>query len=97
MPRPRVVDAQMDVPAHGGVMKKGVVMTETAVHTIELAEGHFACMVQSRPNSDIAAVTIMDRDEVEALILLLRNATEDAELLDAGKEPKHAAPSLTRQ
>lgn len=95
--RSRTVAATMVAAAHLGVLKRCVVMTETAIHTIELPEGHFAAIVQSRPNSDIAAISILDRDEVEAHIQLLRNAMEDAERLDSGKPTIHAAESLTRQ
>jgi hypothetical protein len=77
-------------------MKKCVVMTEAAIHTVELAEGHFAAMVFSRPQSEIAAMVILDPEEAEAQIQLLRNAIEDAERLEAGKAPIHAAESLRR-
>lgn len=86
----------MDAPAHNGVMKRCVTMTECAIHTVQLAEGHFASLVLSRPNSDTAAISFLDRDEVEAHITLLRNAIEDAERLDAGLGPIHATPSLRR-
>ena len=89
----RTVPAQMDAPAHGGVIKRCVTMTEVAIHTVQLPEGHFAALVLSRPNSDIAAIAFLDRDEVEAQITLLRNAIEDAERLDRGLPTKHAAPS----
>jgi hypothetical protein len=74
MSRPRTLDATMLAPAHGDVTKRCVVMTEVAIHTIELPEGHFAAIVHSRPQSEIAAIAILDRDEVEAHIQLLRNA-----------------------
>lgn len=86
----------MDAPAHGGVTKRCVTMTECAIHTAELPEGHFACLVLSRPSSDVAAIAFMDRDEVEAHIVLLRNAIEDADRMDAGKAPIHATESLRR-
>lgn len=96
MSRPRTVSATMRAPAHNNVEKNCVTMTEQAVHTIGLPEGHFAAIVLSRPNSGVAAIAILDRDEVEAHILLLRNAMEDAERLDAGLGVKHAAQSLRR-
>lgn len=96
MGRARTVDATMMAPVHGGGEKRSVVMTEAAIHTIELPEGYFAAIVLSRPVSDIAAIAILDRDEVETHIALLRNAIEDAERLDAGLAVKHAAPSLRR-
>ena len=96
MSRPRTVPATMQAPAQNGVLENCVVMTESAIHTIDLPEGHFAAIVHSRPTSDVAAIAILDRDEVEAHILLLRNAIEDAERLDAGLMTIHAAPSLRR-
>jgi hypothetical protein len=96
MSRPRSVPATFPAPAHNNVMKNCVAMTQCAIHTIELPEGHFAAIVASRPNSDVAAIQILDRDEVEAHILLLRNAMEDAERLDAGLPVLHAAQSLAR-
>lgn len=86
----------MVAPVHGGGNKRSVVMTEAAVHTIGLPEGHFAAIVLSRPISEVAAICILGRDEVEAHITLLRNAMDDAERLDAGYAPKHATPSLRR-
>lgn len=94
--RRRALPPVMDAPAHGAVTKKCVVMTEFAVHTIELPEGHFAAIVLSRPVSDIAAIACLDRADVEAHIQLLRNAIEVAERLDAGKPTIHAAESLRR-
>lgn len=96
MPRARQTEAVIEAPGHNGVMKRCVVMTECAIHTIELAEGHFASIVHSRPQSEIAAIAILDRDEVEAHITFLRNAMEDAERLDAGLAPIHAAESIVR-
>ena len=71
-------------------------MTECAIHTVELEEGHFASLVLSRPNSDVAAIAFLDRDEVTAHIKLLLNAIEDADRLDQGLAPIHAASSLRR-
>lgn len=71
-------------------------MTECAIHTVELPEGHFAAIVLSHPERVRGTIAFLDRDEVEAHITLLRNAMEDAELLDAGKQPIHAAESLRR-
>lgn len=93
----RSVPPVLDCPVHGGAVKPCMVATSNAVHTLDLPEGHFAALVLDAPNLGIGAVAIMERAEVEALILLLRNAVEDAELLDAGKPAKHAAPTETRQ
>lgn len=81
---------------HDGTMQPCLVMTDVAIHTVTLAEGHFAAIVTS-DGKGRASVQILDRDDIEAQILLLRNAMEDAERLDAGKAPIHAAPSLVRQ
>jgi hypothetical protein len=87
----------VEAPTHGGAIKPCLVMTECAIHTVELAEGHFAAIVHSLPGEKgPAAIAFLDRDEVEAHILLLRNAMEDAERLDAGKPAIHATPSLVR-
>lgn len=96
MSRPRTVTPTMHAPCHNDIVRNCVVMTESAVHTIALPEGHFAAIVLSRPQSDVGAITILDRDEVEAHITLLRNAMDDAERLDAGKAPIHATHSLRR-
>jgi hypothetical protein len=97
MSKPRTAPPFMMAPTHGGQIKKCVTMTETAIHTIELEEGHFAALVLSHPSSPIAVIAILDREEIEAQIQLLRNAIDDADRLDAGKAPIHAAESLTRQ
>jgi hypothetical protein len=74
-----------------------IVCTTTAIHTIALSEGHFAAMVQHRPGRPYGFISILDREEVEAQILLLRNAIADAELLDAGKPPFHSAQLLAQK
>ena len=87
----------MTAPAHNGEMRRCITMTETAIHTITLAEGSFACIVLSLPGSDKpAAIAVLDRDEVEAHITILRNAMDDAERMDAGKAPINFTPSLRR-
>lgn len=96
MSRPRTVHPYMMAPTHSGE-KKCITMTESAIATIDLGEdGHFAAITLSLPDLPIGAIAILDRDEVEAHIQFLRNAIEDAELLDAGKAPVHAAESLRR-
>ncbi len=96
MPRERTTGPIMDAPVHGGGTAQAVVMTESAISTITLAEGSFACFVQSTPGCPFAAISILDRDEVEAHILLLRNAMEDAERIDQGLPAIHATESLRR-
>lgn len=92
----RTVPPVIEAPTHGGAIKPCIVMTECAIHTITLAEGSFAAIVHSLPDREAAVIALLDRAEVEAHITLLRNAIEDAELLDAGKGPIHAAESLRR-
>lgn len=86
----------MDAPGHLDVMRRCVVMTEVAIHTITLQEGSFAAIVTNNEQG-IAAIQILDRDDVEAQIQLMRNAIEDAERIDAGQAPIHAAPTSRRQ
>lgn len=95
--RARTVDSLMDAPTHGGETKRCFVMTEVAIHTIALPEGHFTALVHSRPGAEMGVIAILDHDEVEAQIALLRNAVEDAKRLDAGLPAVNAAPSLRRQ
>ncbi|GAA3708288.1 hypothetical protein GCM10022268_17030 [Sphingomonas cynarae] len=95
MSRARTVPALMITPTHSRPEGAcSIPMTETAIHTRALPEGHFAAIVMSRPESvgklGLSVVAILDRDEVEEHIRLLRNAMEDAELLDAGLSTKHA-------
>jgi len=72
------------------------VATETAIHTVELDEGHFAAIVQAQQGKTggVAILAILDRGEVEDHIRLLRNAMEDAERLDAGLPTIHATMSV---
>jgi hypothetical protein len=88
--RTRTTDATMEAPTHGGAFKDCVVMTECAVHTVTLPEGSFAAIVHSNPGPDGEAyLAVLDRSEVDDLITLLRNAIDDADLIDAGKPPVH--------
>lgn len=96
MPRRRTVPPVLTAPSHNGVEKRCTVMTETAVHTVALPEGHFASIVLSRPTSDEGAIAILDRDETEAAIQLLQNAIDDADRLDRGEAALRGAPSLRR-
>lgn len=96
MPRLRTVGEFIPAPTHSGGVCPARVMTESAISTITLPEGSFACFVQSLGHGKLACISILDRDEVEAHIQLLRNAMEDAERIDAGKAPIHAAESLVR-
>lgn len=96
MPRRRTVPPILTAPSHNGFEKQCTVMTETAIHTVALPEGHFASIVLTRPDSDEGAIAILDRDETEAHIQLLQNAIDDANRLDRGEATRHAAPSLRR-
>lgn len=93
----RILPRVMDGLTHEQGIKPCIVMTSTAFQTVKLAEGHFACMVLNQPGSPAGAMIVLSREEVETLIATLRNAIEDAERLDQGKAPIHAAHSLTRQ
>jgi hypothetical protein len=87
--RPRTTGPVMIAPTHSN--PKGepcVVATECAIHTITLPEGSFSAIVHSVPEAGIAMIAILDHDEVEEHIRLLRNAVEDAKRLDAGQPAK---------
>lgn len=97
MSRPRTVPRAMFAPTHSRPEgTRARLVTETAIHTVALPEGHFASIVMSRPEpagspfTDLTTIAILDRDEVEEHIRLLRNAMEDAERLDAGLPMIHA-------
>lgn len=96
MGRPRELPPVMEALTHDQGMRRCMVCTSSAVQTISLPEGHFVSLVVNQPAAPGGAIIVMDRDEVEALILLLRNAMADADLLDAGKAPVHASPSHRR-
>lgn len=90
MGRARTVGLMMyDVPGHNGRVLTALTATETAIHTIELPEGHFASIVLANASGQ-SMIAILDRDELEDHIRLLRNAMEDAERLDAGLPTIHA-------
>lgn len=90
MNRERTVPPFIDAPTHSGGVQACRVMTETAIHTVTLAEGSFAAIVNSLAGGQLASICILDRDEVEHHIGLLRNAMEDAERIDQGLAPVHA-------
>lgn len=96
MGRSRTVESIIIAPVHGGVMKPCLVMTESAVSTIELPEGHFTAIAISRPGMHSGAMVIIDHEEVEAMIQFLQNSIADAKRMDSGKAPIHAADSLIR-
>lgn len=86
MSRPRIVNPSMMAPTHSSASKPCITMTETAIHTIALPEGHFTAIVHSNPGPDsrVGVIAILDHDEVEEHIRLLLNSVEDAKRLDAG-------------
>lgn len=85
MGRSRTVGPVIEALGHGGVVRTCRVMTEIAISTVELPEGHFASIVLSLPNNRFASLAILDRDDVEATIELLRNAMDDADRGDRGE------------
>ena len=93
MSRIRHVPPVMRAPVHSGETKNCTVMTDVAVHTITLEQGSFAALVLSNGDGGTSVISILDEDDVEAHIALLRNAIEDAKLLDSGHATKHAAES----
>ena len=97
MSRPRTLPPVINAPTHTDPSKPCIVMTECAIHTLTLPEGNFTAIVHSLPGKGgPACIAILDHDEVEAHIALLRNSVEDAKRLDAGKAPINATPSLRR-
>jgi hypothetical protein len=86
----RIVDAVMTLPSHHYPRgTKCVSMTATYVSSMQVQESWYASLTLSRGESAIGATVIMDRTEVENLIGLLRNAIDDADLLNAGQPPIH--------
>lgn len=93
MIRARALPSVMMAPTHSH--PEGVpsfVANESAIHTIALPEGHFAAIVTALegPTGGASIIAVLDREEVEEHIRLLRNAMEDAERLDAGLPAIHA-------
>jgi hypothetical protein len=86
----------MESHTHEGVSKPCHVMTGVDVSTVELREGHFACLTLSRPDLPAGCVLIMDRDEMESTMGMLQRAMEDADLLDAGQAPIHTTGEVGR-
>lgn len=96
MGRQRTVPPVMDAPTHANGVKPCVVMTANAVHSMTLPEGTFTALVFDNDQGTRGAIAILDHDDVEALITLLRNSDEDARRIDAGKPTIHASPSTSR-
>lgn len=78
----------MDSLTHDQGMKPCLVMTDTAVHTVKMSDGTaYACIVHNHAEAPAGAVLFMDRAEAELLISLLNNALDDADRINAGKQP----------
>lgn len=94
----RILPATIYAQTHDQGDKQCVVSTSSAISTVTLSNGHsYAAIVQNQQGCPMGYITLLDRAEFEAHVALLRNAIEDAERLDAGKHPLHAAPTFTRQ
>lgn len=88
MNRPRVLPAVMIAPTHSHPEgEPAFVANECAIHTISLPEGHFAAIVQSQQGKTggVSIIGVLDEEEVERHIALLRNAIEDAKAANAGR------------
>ena len=92
--RTRILPPVVMAPSHSH--PEGVpcfVGTETAISTMTLGHfGSFAAIVVAceGPSGGVAVLSVLDRDEVEEHIRLLRNAIDDAERVDQGLPPIHA-------
>lgn len=94
MSRARTTGPVMAAPTHSH--PEGIpcfVMNECAIHTVTLPEGAFSAIVHAceGPTGGVAVIAILDHDEVEEHIRLLRNAVEDAKRLDNGLKGRPAA------
>jgi hypothetical protein len=93
----RVVNAVMTLPSHHHPRgTKCVSMTATYVSSMQVQENWYACLTLSRSESVVGATLILDRAEVGSLIGLLRNAIDDAELLNAGQPPIHSVGAVRK-
>lgn len=95
--RQRITPPLLEMLTHDQGMKDCFVAKSAAIHTVEIpGYGHCAALVLNQAECPIGAVILLDREELEAQIALLRNAIADADRMDVGLAPMHAAPSLTR-
>lgn len=95
--RQRVTAPILEMLTHDQGMKDCFVATSAAIHTVEIpGYGHCAALVLNQAECPIGAVILLDREELEAQVLLLRNAIADADRMDVGLAPIHATPSLAR-
>lgn len=84
----RVLPPIMTMMTHDEGMKDCAVMTDCAVHTVEMADGcAYAAMVFNQRECPIGAAVFLNRAEAEAQIALLRNALDDADRINSGKPP----------
>lgn len=89
MARPRTLPAVIMAPSHSHPEgEPAFVATETAIHTIILEEGAFAAIVQSQQGrtGGVSIIGVLDEEEVEKHIALLRSAIADAKAENA-KQP----------
>lgn len=83
----RIVPPIMECPSNHG-MKPCFMMDGVAIHTVTLPSGKaYAMIVHSNADRLTGAAALLNREEVEAHIALLRNAIEDAERINTGKAP----------
>lgn len=93
----RVLPPVVESPVQEGGRKPCMVMTGEMVTTITLEDGRsYAAVTYSRPDLEVGAIAILSRDEVEAHVMLLRNAIDDAERANRGEQMIHASPSMEK-
>ena len=94
--RERELPPVMHSHVQEGGEKPCYTMTGVDISTVGLPEGHFVALTLSRPDLNAGAILVADADEIESIIATLKNAVEDAALLDQGIPPKHAIGSPSR-
>lgn len=93
----RVLPPILELETHDQGMKNCAVMTSSAILNLQTPSGKwYAAIVMNQPTMPVGCVALLDGDEIDAHIALLRNAKEDADRLNAGKAPKHISQSLRR-
>lgn len=84
----------LELSTHTDGAKPCLVCTTVAVATVQPAGGaHYASLVIDQPGRPIASAIFLNRQELEAIVILLGNAIDDAERIDAGLRPRHALGS----
>jgi hypothetical protein len=78
----------MEMPTHADGMKDCAVATSTAVHSVTLSTGRaYAVLVHYQRDFPVGYCSLLDREEGEAMIELLRCAMDDADRINQGKTP----------